>query len=374
VSEGRRQQKKLFREATDGGYQGSPEWKRRRIKRLPLPTVKGVSPTAMMVVLEKLLELCESRRSCTATRERIAVESRIHVRQVGRVLKALSGAGLITIEHQSRKRTGHRAASRYSIPGITCPAGPDKPRSSGSAASAAMPGADPKGKNVPLAKGHVAPRPEGHNVPRPEGHNVPALRSFLSCSNSKDPPPPTLSLRDGQEWWMEVERELFESIGIQDPKPALAVAIERGCTPEFIRSLIEVYRSKPGAWDAGGLRRRIFNAFPGQDPTAHWLRERPAWLDRQRAERARQEAGESERRRDAAKAEAEKLREELSHFTAEDLLAFVDSSLGDVVRPLARKQLRESGPAGLSPMLARPILDAARAAALDPVPPAGEQL
>lgn len=390
-----RQQKKLFGEPRGDNYRHSPTWKRKQLKKLPLPKARGVSRKAMLLVLDAILEACGTRRDCSLRREAIADESGLQVRQVARALKALSGAGVITIKHQSRKRDGHRAASRYAIPGITAPAGSGpgpgrgQPKSSGAAASAGTPGADPKGQNVPLAR--------GQNVPRPKGQNVPALRSFLSCSNSKDPPPPTSSFERRKYGiagesppeaqaarWVVVGRVLFEEIGIQDYRTVLEAAAQRGCTPEFVESLIEFYRSKPGAWQPGGLHDRILNAWPDQDPTMHWLPPRGEYSQRQQklAERQQKIAElarrldqdiEAKARRDREAVAFEEARARLGPLSIEELRQLADRT-SEAIRPHCRRAV-EAGTVltEASPLVRTALLHAqARAAALDPVPPAGK--
>jgi hypothetical protein len=170
-----------------------------------------------------------------------------------------------------------------------------------------------------------------------------------------------------------VERVLLEEIGIQDFRPAVDSAIRHGCTPDFVLSLVEVYCSKPGAWDPGGLRDRILKAFPQQDPSAHWLPERKAFKDRERrhaeAQSRRQCDADAAARIEARRAETAAQREQLARFSADELLPLVDG-LHEIARPAARKILAENGPLGLvGTAVARPLLLAAAAAvemALDP--------
>lgn len=92
----------------------------------------------------------------------------------------------------------------------------------------------------------------------PHGGNAPYIERRLT-----PPTPPTTA---GQPpAWERVEVELID-LGIQETEKPLEKLRETGCRPEQALAVIAFWRSQPGRWCLGKLRRRLINLRPGQDP------------------------------------------------------------------------------------------------------------
>ncbi len=108
------------------------------------------------------------------------------------------------------------------------------------------------------------------------------IRSCIEVSLK--PPPPAPDKRTApalSEEWRAVVVALLK-FGVNDPEPAIENARQRGVTPSYVFELIAHAKSKPGAWGPGALRKRVFNAIPGEDVAALWTPENEAFTRVQR--------------------------------------------------------------------------------------------
>ncbi len=129
--------------------------------------------------------------------------------------------------------------------------------------------------------------------------------------------------------------------GIQETDRPIESARSRGCSAEQVMGIIAYALARPGAWAAGGLRRRILNAFHGQPVADGWLPVSDAFQRQQRqpdattattlAEDQRQTALTRERlanRQDMARRRETQFGALLDAMSAEDLDTYAEHVLG----------------------------------------------
>ena len=84
-----------------------------------------------------------------------------------------------------------------------------------------------------------------------------------------NPPPDSGGDAAQSEPWRLVEEEIRKE-GVAKAADAVVAARSNGCTPEFVQSVVEVFRSNKPAWSAGALYTRLMNLRSWQDPEADW--------------------------------------------------------------------------------------------------------
>ena len=69
--------------------------------------------------------------------------------------------------------------------------------------------------------------------------------------------------------WEGMEEELLK-IGMIETETPIAKMRETGCPPSLAWEVIEFWKSRPGCWGVGKLRRRLLNLRPFQTATEFW--------------------------------------------------------------------------------------------------------
>jgi hypothetical protein len=126
------------------------------------------------------------------------------------------------------------------------------------------------------------------------------------------PPTPSLAesnephLEEGEEVWDWIREELI-LLGVVKPKECLDAARSHGCTPELVRSVVQHFAERPGAWKPGALYERIRTMFPAQkNPNDLWPQPDASYEKSQRKSAEVEKRTEAERKRQAEENERQK--------------------------------------------------------------------
>lgn len=164
--------------------------------------------------------------------------------------------------------------------------------------------------------------------------------------------------------WKEVEEEL-EKEGVGLVADTVERARKRGYTPEQVMLVIQHYRDNAGAWEAGGLVKRLTNSRPDKPLSQGWPKPSDKFVrDQQRAKEARQRAEDAAKRR----ADEEKRQADAEHHAAEieqlesefgsECDRLTDSNVSEIAKQnkSVAMQLTVARKAKASPLTSSPML------------------